>query len=93
LYKLARKGIEVERKPTQVEVYKSTVHSWKNPFLDVELHVSKGTYIRAYARDLGKRAGVGAMLYALRRTSIEPYSVDDSFTVDAFQKYWNSVTV
>jgi len=93
LYRLARKGIEVERKPVKVEVYKSRVHSWKNPFLDLELHVSKGTYVRSYARDLGKRAGVGAMLFALRRTSIEPYSVEDSFTIDAFQQFWNTVTV
>lgn len=93
LYRLARKGKEVEREPVSVNIYKARVHGWTNPFLDVELHVSKGTYVRSYARDLGHKLGVGAMLFALQRTAIEPYKVEDSFTIAMFEEFWKTVTV
>jgi tRNA pseudouridine55 synthase len=93
LYKLARKGISVERKVTQVEIISARVRSWKQPFLDLELHVSKGTYVRSYAHDLGKRLGVGGMLLSLHRTAIDPYRVEDSFTIDEFQQFWKKRVV
>ena len=84
LYKLARKNIEVQRQPQQVHIYGARILKWENPFLTVDLNVSKGTYIRAYAHDLGKNLGTGASLNELERTAVEDYRIEDSFTVSEF---------
>lgn len=89
LYKLARKNIEVSREPTQVSINDTEILSWENPFLTVLLSVSKGTYIRSYAHDLGNRLSVGARLAELQRTAIGDYQLEDSFTVNEFIRYWN----
>lgn len=54
------------------------------PYWDVSLHVSKGTYIRSIARDLGQSLGCGAYLGALRRTAIAGYTLDSAITLDGF---------
>jgi tRNA pseudouridine55 synthase len=88
LYKLARKDKVVERKPAKVTIYKSDVLRWDRPLLEVDMQVSKGTYIRSYADDLGRHTGYGAHLSALERTAIGPYTLDDSFTISEFMEYW-----
>lgn len=88
LYKIARKDKVVERKPAKVTVYETDILKWDNPFLHIDIHVSKGTYIRSYADDLGKLVGCGAHLNALKRTDIGPYNVKDSFTISEFMNYW-----
>ena len=84
LYKLARKQVEVKREAQSVQVFKADIESWDNPVLQITLHVSKGTYIRSYAHDLGKLLGVGAYLNQLQRTTIECYRLEDSFTIEDF---------
>lgn len=86
LYKLARKNMEVERQPQAIEIYEARILEFRLPYLVVDLHVSKGTYIRSFAHDLGQKLGVGAYLESLRRTAIEGYCVEDSFTIDAFME-------
>ncbi len=93
LYKYARKGIEIERKPVRVNIIESTIESWVKPYLDMKLHVSKGTYIRSYAHDLGQALGVPATLKELRRTQVDDFSVKESFSIDAFCTYWAKVTI
>jgi tRNA pseudouridine55 synthase len=91
LYKLARKGIEIERKAVEVSVYEADIISWNSPLLDMRLHVSKGVYIRSYADDLGGALGVGAYLEALERTAIGQYRVEDSFKINEFINYWSGL--
>ena len=66
LYLLARKGIEIERKPVQVEV-KTTILDYSYPELKVQVSCSKGTYIRSIASEIGEKLGCFAHLIALQR--------------------------
>ena len=71
LYKLARQGIEIARDARPVTIYEYRLLAFRpgsRPELDVEVHCSKGTYIRSLADDLGKALGVGAHVSALHRT-------------------------
>ncbi len=78
LYKLARRGITVERKPKQVEIFTLDVLDWTPPHLDIQVRCGPGTYIRALARDLGGLLGCGAYLSALRRTQSGQFGIDDA---------------
>jgi tRNA pseudouridine55 synthase len=68
LYKLARKGREVEREPRFVRVYDSEITRVALPEVDFRIVCSKGFYVRTYAHDIGQKLGCGAYLSALRRT-------------------------
>ncbi len=70
LYELARKGVEVERPPRRVCIYELDIAAYRPPLLHLNVHCSKGTYIRSLADDIGKRLGCGAHLSALCRTAI-----------------------
>lgn len=85
LYEKARRGETVERAPRQVRVDRFDVTDWVPPLLSVHVQCSKGTYIRALARDLGDELGVGAHLTALRRTAIGPFSASESWALDALE--------
>jgi len=76
LYKLAREGIEVERKPRTIQIHKLRLHSLVDTVLDFEVACSKGTYVRTLAEDIGERLGCGAHVVALRRLSVGPYHGD-----------------
>jgi len=91
LYTYARKGIEIERKEQNVNIYEASISKWAKPFLNMELHVSKGTYIRSYAHDLGLKLGIPAVLKNLQRTMIDEYHLDDSFSIDQFIAFWEKV--
>lgn len=88
LYKLARKNIEVERRPVEVSIERADILKWQAPFLEMLLQVSKGTYIRSYAFDLGTLLGVGALLQELERVSIDNFHLNDSFSLEEFEKFW-----
>jgi tRNA pseudouridine55 synthase len=85
LYQLARKGITVEREPRRVTVYEFELLCLRLPFLDIRICCSRGTYIRAIARDLGQALGTGGILKHLRRTRIGPYKVEESFSLDRLE--------
>ncbi|MBL9177682.1 MAG: tRNA pseudouridine(55) synthase TruB [Verrucomicrobiaceae bacterium] len=68
LYKLARKGQEVEREPRFVRVYDYEITRFAPPDVDFRVVCSKGFYVRTYAHDIGQKLGCGAHLSALRRT-------------------------
>ncbi|MFC5049338.1 tRNA pseudouridine(55) synthase TruB [Rubritalea spongiae] len=68
LYKLARKGITVERKPRAVKVMDYQIHRVELPEVEFTVNCTKGFYVRTYAHDIGQRLGCGAHLIALRRT-------------------------
>jgi len=67
LYKLARKGIEIERKPREIEIFSIKVIEVEIPLIRFYVSCSKGTYIRALAIDIGRKLGCGAHLVKLRR--------------------------
>ncbi|MCP5158452.1 MAG: tRNA pseudouridine(55) synthase TruB [Gammaproteobacteria bacterium] len=86
LYKLARRGIEVEREPRQVMVHALRLLRWEGEELECELHCSKGTYVRTLAADLGEVLGCGAHISALRRTAVAPYDAARMVTLDALHE-------
>ncbi len=76
LYKLARKGQEVERKARRVKIYELELEGFRpgrHPEVDVRISCSKGTYVRSIAEDLGQALGCGAHVGALRRTQAGPF--------------------
>lgn len=82
LYELARKGIEIEVKPSQVEVYEIEVVRYGYPTLEIRVKCSSGTYIRSLGSDIGAKLGCGAYLGELRRTAIDRYRVEDAVPLD-----------
>lgn len=76
LYKLARKGIVVERANRTVHVHRLELISRQADELEVEVHCSKGLYVRTLAEDIGTALGCGAHLTALRRLSIGRHGLD-----------------
>ena len=82
LYELARKGVEVEREAREIEIKKLEITRCEIPECDFIMECSKGTYVRAFCSDLGKKLGCGAVLTALRRIRSGKFSLDDALTVD-----------
>ncbi len=76
LYKLARKGIEVERKPKKIVIKEMEVSGIDVPFVSFRTVCSKGTYIRQLADDIGERLGCGAHLTELRRLRSGSFSLE-----------------
>jgi tRNA pseudouridine55 synthase len=85
LYKLARKGKEVEREPRFIRISSFNLDRWESPELDFTVACSKGTYVRTLANDLGIKIGCGAVLTELRRTEIERFQIEDSVELDEFE--------
>ena len=83
LYKLARKGQEVERKPRFVHIYKIGITEWAPPLVTFDVLCTKGTYVRTLAHDAGQALGCGASLDALRRTRSGAFRVEDATPFDA----------
>ena len=88
LYKLARSGVEIERKPRPVTLFVYDVLAIRlgeKPEVDVDIHCSKGTYVRSLAIDLGYALGVGGTVTALRRTQAGPYNLSHMVTLEQLQ--------
>lgn len=81
-YNLARKGKEVELKAKPLEIKEIEVVKFEAPVLTIRVVCSKGTYIRALARDIGEALGSGGHLTALRRTRVGEIRIDDCLSVD-----------
>ena len=84
LYKLAREGKTVDVPSRKIRVYEVNIISELNAenIVKVEFFVSKGTYIRSLARDLGQVLGCGATLYSLRRTKTSQFDIKDCIPLD-----------
>ena len=80
LYKLARQGIEVERKVRHISIYSIEVLAAEGDLLELDVHCSKGTYIRTLAEDIGERLGCGAHVTVLRRLGVGPFSGEKMIT-------------
>ena len=81
-YQRVREGEDVELPARPVTVHELVVTAVRGDELDVSVRCSSGTYIRAIARDLGARLGVGGHLTALRRTAVGPYDLGVARTLD-----------
>ncbi|SDJ89704.1 tRNA pseudouridine(55) synthase TruB [Microbulbifer yueqingensis] len=85
LYKLARQGVEVEREAREVEIFEYELLSFTpgpQPRAEVEIHCSKGTYVRSLAEDLGAALGVGAYVEQLHRSAAGPFDEADAVTLE-----------
>ena len=81
LYKLARKGEEVQRVPREVEINEVQITELDPPSLHLHIECSKGTYIRTLAHDIGEQLECGAHLTALRRTRNGFFSLEDALSL------------
>lgn len=82
LYKLARKGIEVERKPRLIHIYKFKFLTYEEPLGTFRVACTKGTYVRSLVHDLGQKLGCGAHLTTLRRTVSGKFDIADAMHLD-----------
>jgi len=78
LYKLARKGVEVEREPRLIHIYTFHFSNYAEPVGTFQVSCTKGTYVRSLAHDLGEKVGCGAHLHTLRRTQSGKFKVSDA---------------
>ncbi len=85
LYKLAREGKEVEREPRAVTIHGLELLACDLPEFELDVHCSKGTYVRTLAEDIGEALGCGAHVTALRRTGVGPYDADGMVTLDELE--------
>ncbi len=86
-YKLARKKLEVELKPSSVEIFELQIlPSAKPDCVGFRARVSSGTYIRSIAHDLGRRLGCGAHLASLRRTAVAEFTIDQAHTLETVEQ-------
>lgn len=86
LYKLARKGVEVERKPRLVHIYSFKFSSYQEPYATFAVACTKGTYVRTLAHDMGEKVGCGAHLATLRRTSSGDFKASDAIPFEDITK-------
>ncbi|MCX7065979.1 MAG: tRNA pseudouridine(55) synthase TruB [Proteobacteria bacterium] len=86
LYKLARRGIEVERKSRLVTIFSNVLTAFEGDEFELEIHCSKGTYVRTIAEELGEKLGCGAHVCALRRRKAGPYDESDMVTFDELER-------
>jgi tRNA pseudouridine55 synthase len=81
-YDLARRGQSVTLQPRKVRIDGIDVLAFHYPRLEIEVRCGKGTYIRSLARDLGDKLGCGALVEALRRTRIGPFTLGEALPLD-----------
>ncbi len=82
LYKLARQGIEIERKSRTINIERMEILNIGEATVEVEIECSGGTYVRTIAQDLGEKMGCGAYLQSLVRTGIGRFSLDKAKSLD-----------
>jgi tRNA pseudouridine55 synthase len=85
LYKLARKGEEIEREPRFIRLASWELTGLALPRFDFRLQCSKGTYVRTLAYDLGEKLGCGAHLAALRRTATGTFHLAQALTMEQIE--------
>ncbi len=87
LYKLARKGVEVQREPRLIHIYNFRFSDYQEPIGRFRLACTKGTYVRSIAHDLGQKLGCGAHLATLRRAVSGKFDVADAFEFEDVMKW------
>lgn len=85
-YDYARKGEEIELKANKITISELELLEYQMPLIKIKIVCGKGTYIRSLAYDIGKKLESGAHLIKLIRTRIGSYTLDDSLTIEEFEK-------
>ena len=85
LYEYARQGITVEREARPITIFELNFIQYNAPYLTLEVHCSKGTYIRTLVDDLGEVLGCGAHVTMLRRTAVADYPTEKMLDWNALQ--------
>jgi len=89
-YKFARAGKEVEMKPREVKIFEAEVLDYKWPILDMRFVTGPGVYIRALARDIGEKLGVGGYLSDLERVRVGSFTKENALSAEeAIQQIQN----
>ncbi len=86
LYELARQGIEIEREERQVHISSIALTDSAENEYEIEVHCSKGTYIRSLISDIGEKLGTGAVMTSLRRIKANGVTIDRCYTLGDLQK-------
>ncbi len=97
LYEYARNGIEIERKSREITIFELNLidFEWSsdnpdgNPFIELEILCSKGTYIRSLCEDIGRTLGCGAHIAELRRLAAEPFALSQAVTLEQLEQQDN----
>lgn len=94
-YDLARKGedVELRAKPLRIDEISLIAHDLEKMQITIRVVCSKGTYIRALARDIGEALHSGAHLTALRRTRVGEYTIQDCLTLEQFEFWLQQIEV
>jgi tRNA pseudouridine55 synthase len=90
-YEFARQGKKPDMAPVKIMIHEMELLGYQGHELRLRIRCSKGTYIRALARDLGAALGSGAYLARLRRTAIGQYSVKDALEPGKFEEMLNNL--
>jgi tRNA pseudouridine55 synthase len=90
LYKLARKGVEVQREPRLIHIYSFRFSEYQEPFGHFSVACTKGTYVRSLAHEIGQKLGCGAHLATLRRTTSGKFDVADAIRYEDVGKLTTS---
>ena len=86
LYRHARAGRLVERRPRQVTIYRLELLDFQAPLVTIEMECSKGTYVRTLAHDVGERLGCGAHMSALTRLRSGPFALEEAVTLEELER-------
>lgn len=90
LYKLARKGKEIDREARVIRIKSFNLDRWESPEFDFTVDCSKGTYVRTLVHDMGQKLECGAYLKELRRTEIGKFLIEDSLELSEFEEMESS---
>jgi len=92
-YEIARQGGSVEIKPREIEIFNIEILEENIPELKIKITCSKGTYIRALARDIGTKLDSGAYMTSLIRTASGNYNINDAITIKEFENKINNLNI
>ena len=85
LYELARKGLEVQREPRVVTVHNLSIQRVEGDYLELQVHCSRGFYIRSLAMDLGNELNCGGHVERLRRTAVHEFRIDQCVDLERLE--------
>ena len=91
LYKLARKGVEVEREPRPIQIYDIKLISFKDNKITIRVECGKGTYIRTLAKDIAEKLNTCGHLVQLSRTKVGDYSQLDSIQIENLNEWLSTI--
>ncbi len=92
-YEIARQGGSVEIKPREIEIFNIEILEENIPELKIKISCSKGTYIRALARDIGTKLDSGAYMTSLVRIASGNYKINEALTIEQFENKINKLNI